>query len=270
MPGKEQAPWEGLCPGEAAMPAPLALPRGQQLYSGRGMWGATAGAGGQGTGLPPGSSGECRGHTGTPQLQDRQQGQAGRNAGPGKKERSGSAPGLLVVWRQGEGQEDSPLALQGQGRVNPLPNEGARLSNQRLGALEAAGAMPEGSPGLLLPAGRGAAIPQPLRRTCKTDARHSWQWGQVDRLGSQLSPPWREPTERDRATSRHVVLGPLMLPRPPAFSKGSAGQLLDCCSLQCPRTDKVASPPRQDQGPHSTQAPGDIFQGGFKSSKGFC
>jgi len=100
-----------------------------------------------------------------------------------------------------QGRQDSPLALQGQGRVNPLPDEGPRLGNQRLRALEAAGAMPKGSPGLLLPAGRGAAVPQPLRWTCKTHTCHSRRRGQADRLGSQLSPPWGEPAERDRTTS---------------------------------------------------------------------
>lgn len=39
--------------------------------------------------------------------------------------------------------------------------------------------MSEASPGLLLPAGRGAAVPQPLRRPCKTDRHHS---GGGDRL----------------------------------------------------------------------------------------
>lgn len=77
--------------------------------------------------------------------------------------------------------QDSPLALQGQGRVNPLPKEGARLRAQRLGALEAAGAMSEASPGLLLPAGRGAAVPQSLRWPCRTDTSQR-RWGQADGL----------------------------------------------------------------------------------------
>lgn len=102
------------------------------------------------------------------------------------------------------GQRDSPLALQGQGRVNPLPKEGARLGHQRLRALEAAGAMPEGSPGLLLPAGRGAAVPQPLRRTCGTDMHCSRWQGQAGPSAlprcagshSRITPcwvPWRCP-----------------------------------------------------------------------------
>lgn len=95
--------------------------------------------------------------------------------------------------------------------------------------------------------------------------------GSGDRwTGWAPSFPRRGENPQKETEPRHVVLGPLMLPRPPAFSKGRTGQLLDCCSLQCPRTDKVAYPPRQDRGPHSTRAPGNIFQGGFKSSKGFC
>lgn len=146
------------------------------------------------------------------------------------------------------GRQDSPLALQGQGRVNPLPNKGARLSGQRLCALEAAGAMPEGSPGLLLPAGRGAAIPQPLRRTCKTDTHH--------RPRSSLSPAGSV-----RAT--YITLGPLTLPHPPALSKGRAA--LGLLITAVPRLGPHHARPGARSCTHGRHS-----QGGFKSSGGFA
>lgn len=184
--------------------------------------GGTAGAGEQGAGLLLGTLGRHGGHMGTPQLREGWQGQAGRNAGPGMKGRSRSAPGPLVAQPRGsqsgsQDRLDSPLALQGQGWVNPLPSEGARLSDQCLCALEAAGAMPEGSPGLLLPAGRGAAVPQPLRWTCKGRRVLLQPTSGTDRqAGLPAFPLRREPTGRARATSRHIRPGP----RPPALSKG--------------------------------------------------
>lgn len=146
--GTQQPPREGLCPGAAPMPAP---PRGLQPHSAEGRGWLHGGW-------------ETRGR-------DKQ----AEMGSQGRKEEASLPRGSLVRCKgqaATPGRQDSPLALQGQGRVNPLPDKGARLSGQCLCALEAAGARPEGSPGLLLPAGRGAAIPQPLRWTCKTDTHH--------------------------------------------------------------------------------------------------
>lgn len=80
--------------------------------------GGTAGVGGQVAGLPLGSLGGCRGHMGTPQLREGQQGEAGRNTGPEKKGRSRSAPGLLVAWPQGSWSRWRGRAAFGEGRTH--------------------------------------------------------------------------------------------------------------------------------------------------------